>query len=134
MSKQKVIITSGRRKRAIARLKLIPGTGMVRINGISLDTYGSELARLKIREPLLVAGDIATKVSLSINVQGGGVMSQVDAMRQAIGRALSEFGGERVRKLLVDYDRSFLVADTRRKEQCKPNDSKARAKRQKSYR
>ena len=61
-------------------------------------------------------------------------MSQVDAMRQAIGIALSELGGEKVRKILVDYDRTFLVADTRRKEPCKPNDSKARAKRQSSKR
>ena len=107
---------------------------MVRINGVALDSFGSELVRMKIREPLLLVGDLADKVNMSINVNGGGVISQVDAMRQAIGRALSEFGGEKIRKNLVSYDRSFLVADTRRKETCKPNDSKARAKRQKSYR
>ena len=61
-------------------------------------------------------------------------MSQVDAIRQAIGKALAEFGGEKIRKMLVDYDRSFIVADTRRKEVCKPNDSKARARRQSSKR
>ena len=134
MSKQKIIQTSGKRKRAIARLKLVPGQGQVRINGVALDTFGTELVRLRIKEPLIIVGDLADKVHISINVNGGGVMSQVDAMRQAIGIALSELGGEKVRKILVDYDRTFLVADTRRKEPCKPNDSKARAKRQSSKR
>ncbi len=134
LSKSKVVITSGRRKRAIARLRLLPGSGMIRVNGMALDAYGSKLARLKIKEPLLLVSDIADKVNISVNVHGGGIISQVDAIRQALGRALSEFGGEKVRKILVNYDRTFLVADTRRKEPCKPNDSKARAKRQKSYR
>lgn len=134
MSKSKVIHTSGARKRSKARLTLLPGTGLVRINGRMLDTFEPRLARLKIQEPLIIAGDLASKVRMDIIVEGGGVMSQVDAIRQAIGRALSELGGEKTRKLLVDYDRAFLVADTRRKETRKPNDSKARAKRQKSYR
>jgi len=133
-SKTKVIQTSGKRKRAIARLKLSEGKGQVRINGVALDAFGTELARLKVREPLLLVPDIAGKIHISITVNGGGIMSQVDAMRQAIGRALSEFGGAKVKKVLLDYDRTFLVADTRRKEPCKPNVSKARAKRQKSYR
>lgn len=129
-----MIQTSGKRKRAIARLKMVQGTGLVRINGISLDTYGSELVRLKLREPLLLVPEIVSKSSMTIRVRGGGVMSQVEAIRQAMGKALAEMGGEKVRKKLVDYDRTFLVADTRRKEVCKPNDSKARAKRQSSKR
>jgi small subunit ribosomal protein S9 len=134
LTKSKVIHTSGARKRAKARLTLKPGKGLVRINGIMLDTFEPRLARLKIQEPLLLVGDIASKIHMDINVEGGGRMSQVDAIRQAMGRALSELGGEKTRKILVDYDRAFLVADTRRKETRKPNDSKARAKRQKSYR
>ncbi|MBW2964318.1 30S ribosomal protein S9 [Candidatus Woesearchaeota archaeon] len=134
LSKSKAINTSGARKRSKARLTLLPGSGLVRINGISLDTFEPKLARMKIMEPLLVVGDIANKVHIEVSVSGGGVMSQVDAVRQAIGRALSELGGEKVRKTLVEYDRTFLVADTRFKETRKPNDSKARAKRQKSYR
>jgi small subunit ribosomal protein S9 len=134
LSKSKVINTSGARKSAKARLTLKPGKGLVRINGQTLDTYEPKLARLKLQEPLIVVGDLASKVHIEIKVEGGGIISQVDAMRQAIGRAFSELGGEKVRKILVDYDRAFLVADTRRKEPCKPNDSRARAKRQKSYR
>ncbi|MFH1063961.1 MAG: 30S ribosomal protein S9 [Candidatus Woesearchaeota archaeon] len=134
MSKSKVIQTSGSRKRAVARLTLTTGRGLVRINGKMLDVYEPQLARMKLKEPLILAGDVASKVCMDIKVSGGGVMSQVDAVRQAMGRALAEFGGEKVRRTLVDYDRSFLVADTRFKETRKPNDSKARAKRQKSYR
>jgi small subunit ribosomal protein S9 len=134
LTKQKVIHTSGTRKRSVARLTLVPGKGLVRINGRMLDAFEPKLARMKIREPLLLVGDIASKIHIDVNVYGGGVMSQVDAIRQAMGRALAEFGGEKIRRLLLQYDRTFLVADTRYKEQRKPNDSKARAKRQKSYR
>lgn len=134
MSKSKVIHTSGTRKRSIARLTLQPGKGLVRVNGIALDAFEPKLARMKIQEPLILVGDLAKKVHIDVNVNGGGVMSQVEAIRQAMGKALSEIGGEKIKKLLLNYDRSFLVADTRYKETCKPNDSKARAKRQKSYR
>jgi small subunit ribosomal protein S9 len=134
LSKTKVIHTSGTRKRSVARLTLHPGKGLIRINGRMLSTYEPKLARMKIQEPLILVGDIASKVHIDINVYGGGVMSQVEAIRQAMGKALAELGGEKIRRMLVDYDRSLLVADTRYKETCKPNDSKARAKRQKSYR
>jgi small subunit ribosomal protein S9 len=134
LAKSKAINTSGKRKFSIARLTLTPGKGIVRINGKLLDTYEPKLARMKLMEPLLLVGDMASAVRLDINVSGGGVNSQVDAVRQAMGRAFAEFGGEKVKRMLLDYDRSLLVADTRHKEQRKPNDSKARAKRQKSYR
>ena len=134
LTKAKVIHTSGTRKRSVARLTLRPGKGLVRVNGVMLDNFEPRLARMKIQEPLILVGDIASKVHIDINVYGGGVMSQADAIRQAMGKALSEFGGEKIRRSLLKYDRSLLVADTRYKETCKPNDSKARAKRQKSYR
>ena len=132
--KTKIINTSGKRKTAIARATLRDGTGLVRINGISLDTFEPAYARMKLREPLILTEDKSKSVNISVKVQGGGIMSQVDASRLAIGRALAEHCGEKTRKVLIDYDRQFIVADTRRKEACKPNDSKARAKRQKSYR
>lgn len=134
MSKSKDIQTSGKRKKSIARLTLSPGTGLIRVNGKLLDTYEPRLAKMRLQEPLILVGDLASKVDMTAKVAGGGVMSQVDAVRQAMGKALAEFGGEKVRRLLLDYDRSFLVADTRFKEQRKPNDSRARAARQKSYR
>lgn len=134
LTKTKVIHTSGTRKRSVARLTLKPGKGLVRVNGLMLDSYEPKLARMKIMEPLILVGDLASQVHIDINVRGGGVISQADAIRQAMGKALSELGGEKTRLILLKYDRSLLVADTRFKETCKPNDSKARAKRQKSYR
>jgi small subunit ribosomal protein S9 len=134
LSKSKVIHTAGKRKRSVARLTLVQGQGLVRVNGKMIDAFEPKLARMRLQEPLILVGDLASKVSIDVNVCGGGVMSQVDAVRQAMGKAFSELGGEKIRRMLAQYDRSLLVADTRYKEQRKPNDSKARAKRQKSYR
>ncbi|MCD4666779.1 30S ribosomal protein S9 [archaeon] len=131
----KTINTFGSRKRAKARATLKQGKGIIRINSQSLDTYYPLLARNRILEPLTIAGDLAKKVNININVNGGGWRSQADASRLAIARALVRFSGDKkLEKEFLDYDRQLLVADIRRKEQRKPNDSKARAKRQKSYR
>jgi len=129
----KVIHKSGKRKTAVARATMKPGNGEVRINYRSLDTYSPQLAKLKIMEPLILAGDVAKKFDIHVDVNGGGWQSQAEASRLAIGRCLVEVSKPLKTKFL-DYDRQLLVADTRRKEVCKPNDSKARAKRQKSYR
>ena len=134
MSKTKAINTAGTRKRAVARATLKPGKGLVRINYQNINVFEPEIARLKLQEPLMLVGDLADQISVDIKVSGGGAMAQMDAARVALCRALAEFGGEKVKQTLLSYDRTFLVPDTRRKETCKPNDSKARAKRQKSYR
>lgn len=129
----KTIIASGTRKRAVARVALKPGKGKVRFNNIFLDNYNNSILRLRISEPLILAGDIAKTVDLDVNTHGGGANGQADAARLAIARALVEYD-KKLRKVFYDYDRLLLVADVRQKEACKPNDSKARAKRQKSYR
>ncbi|MFQ5474500.1 MAG: 30S ribosomal protein S9 [Candidatus Nanoarchaeia archaeon] len=134
MSKNKTINTAGTRKRAVARATLRQGKGMVRVNYQDINVLQPQLARAKMQEPLILIGDLANKIHVDIKVSGGGAIAQADAARVALCRALAEFGGEKVRLTLLNYDRSFLVPDTRRKEPCKPNDSKARAKRQKSYR
>ena len=70
-----------------------------------------------------------------VRVAGGGFMAQAEAIRLAIARGLVQSQkGEALKEAFLKYDRHLLVADTRRKEMCKPNDSKARKKRQKSYR
>jgi small subunit ribosomal protein S9 len=130
---RKVIHSQGKRKRAVARATLTPGKGKVTINGMLLENYGPQLVRLKIQEPLLLAGDMIKKYNIKINVTGGGVNGQADAMRLAIARCLVK-QDEKLKSVFIEYDRLLLVADVRRKEACKPNDSKARAKRQKSYR
>ncbi|MFC1733120.1 30S ribosomal protein S9 [candidate division KSB1 bacterium] len=131
----KAIHTSGKRKSAIARASLREGKGIVRVNGVLLDSFEPKLARLKIREPLMLAKEIAGKVDVNVVIKGGGVISGADAARLAVSRALVEFSGKGpLRERFVKYDRTMLVPDVRRKEPCKPNTSKARAKRQKSYR
>jgi small subunit ribosomal protein S9 len=131
-----IITTSGKRKMAIARVSLKPGKGIVRVNHKLLETLQPEMARLKIKEPLLLAGALAAKYDIEISVAGGGVISQAEAIRLAIARALVK-GGEdpSLEQTFDSYDRHLLVADVRRKEVRKPNsNSKARSKKQKSYR
>jgi small subunit ribosomal protein S9 len=129
-----IIHTSGKRKSAIARATLKPGSGNVKINNLSIDYYQPKLARLKLREPLILAGPITQKVDISVRVTGGGFMSQAEASRLAIAKALAEHT-PKLKDVFLNYDRHLLVADVRRKEEAKPNrHGKARAKRQKSYR
>jgi small subunit ribosomal protein S9 len=129
----KAIHKSGKRKTSIAKATLNQGKGTVRINSKLLENHTPEIAKMKIMEPLLLAGDQIKGFNISVSVNGGGWSSQADASRLAIARCLVETN-KNLKKKFLDYDRHLLVADTRRKETCKPNDSKARAKRQKSYR
>jgi small subunit ribosomal protein S9 len=133
MSK-KMILESGKRKRAIARASLKAGKGVITVNGILLDLYEPKMARLRIQEPIILAGPKAQNVNVAIKVHGGGVTGQADASRLALAKALAE-NDNTLRQVFLDYDRQLLVADVRRRESRKPNNnSKARAKRQKSYR
>lgn len=131
--KAEVIHVSGTRKRAIARASLREGKGKVKINGTFLDNFGNNILRLRIKEPLVLAGDVTKKIDINVAVHGGGIHGQADAARLAIARALVEYD-KKLKRIFDEYDRLLLVADVRRKEVCKPNISKARAKRQKSYR
>ena len=131
----KIVNTSGKRKLSIARATIKEGKGRVKINHRSLDVYSPRLAQLKIKEPLILSGDLANSVDITVSLCGGGVMSGAEAARLAIARGLVEYSGdESLKERFLSYDRTLLVADVRYKETCKPNDSKARAKRQKSYR
>lgn len=132
----KIVHTSGKRKTAIARATLKQGNGSVRINNTLLDNLEPKMARQLIREPLLLAGDATDKVSISINVIGGGPISQATAARLAVARGLAQWSkSDKLEKIFAEYDRGLLVADVRRKEATKPNShGKARSKRQKSYR
>ena len=133
---KKSVHVSGSRKRSVARATLKEGSGLVKINNIAIDDYEPALARMRIREPLIIADTaITSKVDISVRVNGGGFMSQADAARLSIARGLVAFTkSDALKSLFLKYDRHLIVADVRRKEMRKPNDSKARAKRQKSYR
>ena len=127
---------SGKRKTAVARATVRHGTGIVRINSKLLDLYEPELARMRLQEPLMLAGAKAKEVDIAVIVNGGGWSAQAEASRLAIARALIEFtGSKELKEIFLDYDRHLLVADTRYKEPRKfGTHSRARAKRQKSYR
>ena len=131
----KVITTSSKRKTAIARSTIRKGIGKVRINKKPLEIYTPELARLKIKEPLHMLGDLANKVDISVTVKGGGIMGQADATRTAIARGLVDFFDDKsLKELFLKHDRSLLVNDPRRKEPKHQLGRGARRKRQKSYR
>ena len=132
---QKVVHVSGKRKRAVARATARDGKGVVRINQLLLEHYEPKMCRMRIEEPLLLASDVAKKMNIDVNVQGGGFQSQAEAVRLAVARAMVSFSkSKQVRADFLKYDRHLLVADVRRNEPHKPNDSKPRAARQKSYR
>jgi small subunit ribosomal protein S9 len=132
----KIINTSGKKKTAIARATIKDGIGRVRINKKPLEIFTPDLVRLKMMEPLTLAGDkITSKVDIDINVKGGGIMGQADAVRTAIGKGLVEWSGDLTLKdAMLGYDRNLLVNDSRQKETKKFGGPGARAKNQKSYR
>lgn len=130
----KKIVTSGRRKQSIARAVLREGSGKVTVNKLDLKVFSPDIARLKIMEPLMLAGDTASKVDIDVDVSGGGFITQADAARLAVARALVVYNS-RLKDIFLDYDRNLLVADVRVKESAKPNHhGQSRAKTQTSYR
>ncbi|PIN80294.1 30S ribosomal protein S9 [Candidatus Woesearchaeota archaeon CG10_big_fil_rev_8_21_14_0_10_34_8] len=132
----KIVQTSGKRKKAIAHATIKAGKGVVHINNKLLSTIGPSMIQLRLKEPLLIAGNIAQEVDVNVRVHGGGVSSQADAVRLAIARGLVAYTeSNALKSTFLDYDRQLLVADVRQNEKAKPNShGKARAKRQKSYR
>ena len=130
------LVVSGKRKTAVAKATIEDGNGVVTFNKRPL-TFLSDLQQLEISEPLVIANDVLgeLKFDIALNVTGGGIACQVEAGRLAIAKAIVKFTkNEDVKNAFLAYDRNMLVADTRRKEACKPGDSKARAMRQTSFR
>jgi len=137
MSKtQKVLLTSGKRKTAIARATVREGQGRVRVNNVPIEIFEPEIARQKIMEPLIRAGEEAWKqLDIDIKVSGGGFMGQAEAARTSIARALIKWTkSKHVKTVLTEYDRTMIAGDPRRKEPKKFGGPGARARDQKSYR
>ncbi len=131
----KIINTSGKRKTAIARATLKTGKGRVRINSIPLEIYSNELVRMKISEPLLLISNATEGIDVSIDVSGGGIMGQAEAVRTALARGLLKwYNDPQIKDIYLGYDRTLLVNDSRQKESKKPHGRGARKKFQKSYR
>ena len=133
--RSKGITSKAKKKRAVARAIIKKGKGIVKTNKRNLETMKPDYLNEFIRDPLELARPLSEKVNISVNVKGGGSESQIEASRLSIARALVEkTKDDKLKKAFTDYDKNLLVADTRRKETYKPGDSKARKKRQKSFR
>lgn len=133
---RKVLVISGKRKTAIAKAVVRPGSGKIRINKIPLEIFEPEIAREKILEPLVQAGEEVWKqLDIDVNVKGGGFMGQAEAARMAIARALLKWTkSSHLRRVFLAYDRTMIAGDPRRKEPKKFGGPGARARDQKSYR
>ena len=137
MSKAKrVLVFSGKRKTAIARATVKTGKGRIRINRVPVEILEPKLARDKIMGPLFLAGDEVWKqLDITVKVSGGGFMGQAEAARITIAKCLLNWTkSARLRRTLIDYDRTMIAGDPRQKEPKKFGGPGARARDQKSYR
>jgi small subunit ribosomal protein S9 len=131
----KIINTSGKRKTAIARATLKSGKGRIRINSVPLELCNNDLVRMKISEPLNLVPNAVNGVDVTIDVHGGGIMGQAEAIRTALARGILKWHNDpRIKDTYLTFDRTLLVNDSRQKESKKPHGRGARKKFQKSYR
>ena len=115
--------TTGRRKEAVARARLSPGSGQMTINGRPLDVYfPTDAQRMVVSEPLRVA-EAEESYDVEASIHGGGVSGQAGALRMAIARSLAELDPE-VRPALKQA--GLLTRDPRKKESKKYGLKKAR--------
>ncbi len=114
---------TGRRKCSIARVRLVPGEGKIKINNRDIDDYfGLETLKLIVRQPLVLT-DTLSKYDVLVNVLGGGYTGQAGAIRHGVSRALLEADRE-LRPVLKRA--GFLTRDPRMKERKKYGLKKAR--------
>ena len=116
MAKTERYYGTGRRKKSIARVYLMPGKGEVTINKRKMDDYfGMETLKVIVRQPFVATGT-AEKFDVLVNVRGGGYTGQAGAIRHGISRALLQHGDE-MRPILKKA--GFLTRDPRMKERKK---------------
>ncbi len=116
-------IGTGRRKESVARVRLLPGSGKISINGKDMDQYfGLETLKLIVRQPL-VATETEGRFDVIAKVEGGGFSGQAGAIRHGIARALLQAEGE-YRPVLKKN--GYLTRDPRMKERKKCGLKKAR--------
>lgn len=134
-SRKKAQVTTGKRKTSKARVVVSEGKGRIRINNTPIHLYKPDLAREKVMESLWLAGEAADNIDIKVKVHGGGYMSQAEAVRMGIAQGLVRWTkSKRLRNTYVEYDRTMLAGDGRRKESKKFGGPGARARKQKSYR
>jgi len=115
---------TGRRKNAIARVRLLPGSGSITVNGRDIEEYfGLETLKLIIRQPLVLTNSL-DKYDVIAKVEGGGLSGQAGAIRHGIARALNQADTEAYRAELKKA--GYLTRDSRMKERKKYGLKKAR--------
>ena len=118
------INTIGRRKTSVARIYLAEGSGNVTINGRGYDHYlNNEVLKMKMRKPFTLIGSAIDKFDIKVNVDGGGVNGQTDAICLGISRALIELNPENRSVLKKE---GLLTRDAREVERKKYGKKKAR--------
>ena len=126
MSDSKNFYATGRRKEAVARVWLLPGTGKVSINSRSLEEYfGRETSRMVFRQALELTETIG-KFDVHVNVNGGGLSGQAEAIRHGISRCLCKVDATAYRPALKKN--GYLTRDARAKERKKYGQRGARAR------
>ncbi len=123
MVEQNIIWATGRRKGAIARVRLMPGNGEIQVNKKSLDEYFERpTSRLVVRQPLK-STNLFEKFNVIAKVNGGGKSGQAGALRHGIARALAKTGDDT--KVLLRR-KGYLTRDPRAKERKKYGQKGAR--------
>ncbi|XP_067904859.1 small ribosomal subunit protein uS9-like [Heterodontus francisci] len=133
----------GRKKTSTAVAHCKRGNGLIKVNGRPLEQIEPRTLQYKLLEPVLLLGkERFAGVDIRVRVKGGGHVAQIYAIRQSISKALvayykkyvDEASKKEIKDILIQYDRTLLVADPRRCEAKKFGGPGARARYQKSYR
>ncbi|KAL7302175.1 40S ribosomal protein S16-like [Trichogramma pretiosum] len=133
----------GRKKTATAVAYCKKGNGLMKVNGRPLELVEPRMLQYKLQEPILLLGkERFANLDIRVRVNGGGHIAQIYAIRQAIAKAVVAFyqkfvdeaSKKEIKDILIQYDRTLLVADPRRCEPKKFGGPGARARYQKSYR
>ena len=134
-SRKRSVLAVGKRRASKARVVVSEGKGRVRINNVPVHLVEPYMARAKLLEPLMLAGEYRDKVDISVKTHGGGFLGQAEAARIGIAQGIVKFTrSKRLRSRYIEYDRTMLAGDPRRKEPKKFGGPGARRRKQKSYR
>ena len=136
MPAKKTLVVSGRRKTATSRAVIRPGYGRIHINRVPIEIVEPSIAREKIMEPLIQAGeDVWKQLDIDVTTSGGGYMGQAEAARMAVTNGILKWTkSAHLRTVFAEYDRTMIAGDARKKEPKKFGGPGARSRDQKSYR
>ena len=102
----------GARKTSRASAALLPGgQGRIRVNGVPLEIWEPEVARLHMLSPVMIVGDLRDKFDIDVKVSGGGFMSQADAVAMSLARAyVDQVKGAELRTRITAFNKYLLSA------------------------